>query len=89
MRWTHPSPSGEGPGVGRIGKRGARGKAPPHPTPSPEGEGLALIQDNVILPLKRGGIHLYYWHFAALRPLAIWPFIAADSLAPYTSLSSS
>ena len=70
-----PSPSGAE--VGRINGRGARGKA--HPNPSPEGEGLASIQGSVILPSK--GMSRY-WHFAALRPLAIWPFIAADSLAP-------
>ena len=33
LKWTYPSPSGEGPGVGRFRKRGVRGKAPPQPLP--------------------------------------------------------
>ena len=33
MRWTHPSSSGEGPGVGRFRKRAAYGEAPPQPIP--------------------------------------------------------
>ncbi|MHA3840084.1 valine--tRNA ligase [Sphingomonas aestuarii] len=44
MGWPdtpHPSPSGEGPGVGpaRLTETDARGETP-HPNPSPEGEGL-------------------------------------------------
>ena len=33
---THPSPSGEGPGVGAVPPRSDK----PHPNPSPQGEGL-------------------------------------------------
>ncbi|HMO75504.1 MAG TPA: excinuclease ABC subunit UvrA [Sphingopyxis sp.] len=48
----HPSPSGEGTGVGSIGLTPPQ-NAKPHPNPSPEGEGLKGGMKNVGIPANR------------------------------------
>ena len=48
VRYSPPSPSGEGPGVGAV--NGSQTSVPadrPHPNPSPEGEGLVRVDDGV------------------------------------------
>jgi propionyl-CoA carboxylase alpha chain len=57
---SHPSPSGEGPGVGDVSPR-LEPADRPHPNPSPEGEGLGRPYTRVDDGVREGGeVSMFY-----------------------------
>jgi len=77
---THPSPSGEGKGVGALLPTNVGLRDSPHPNPSPEGEGLTA-RLALRLGLRQIGGFREAWAHSLVEARAQAPFSSIENLA--------